>query len=984
MQGLTEKDFEVAIEKSLIENGGFVKGLPENFDRAWALDTKTLLHFVQTTQPKEWQRHCQNYPKNPEQAFIERFNKVVGESSLLDILRKGFKDRGVLFRVCFFKPESGLNPDTVRLYQQNILHCTRQLRYSLNNPNNSIDIVLLLNGIPVVSMELKNQFTGQNVVNAVEQYKFDRASKDKIFDFKQRVLVHFAVDLFDVYMTTKLNGAKTYFLPFNQGSNGAGCVGGKGNPVNENGGFVTAYLWEKVLCRDSLMEILHKFIHLQKKDGKETLIFPRFHQLDVVRKLIADVKQNGSGKHYLIQHSAGSGKSNSIAWLAHRLQGLHNENNQVVFNSVIVVTDRRVLDSQLQDTIYQFDHVAGVVRPIKNGSKELKEALQNGDKIIITTLQKFPVIYEDVKSSGKRYAVIVDEAHSSQTGSAAVKLKVALSDKEEILAEYAAAENKYENEQQDYEDKLVAELATHGKHANLSFFAFTATPKAKTLELFGEKVGEKQFQAFHIYSMKQAIEEGFILDVLKNYTTYQQYYKIAKKIDDDPEIDKIKGAKAVRNFASLHPHSIAQKVAIMIEHFNEITKHKIGGNAKAMLVTASRLHAVKYYFAFNKYIEHNKLNDLKALIAFSGSLNVDGIEQTEEKINKIKEQALKNEFHDNFNVLIVAEKYQTGFDEPLLHTMFVDKKLSGVKAVQTLSRLNRTANGKDDTFVLDFVNTQEEIKNSFEPYYQDTVLEGEMDINLIYTLKEQLDHFQIYNNKEIENYAKKYYQNKNASLNELANILKPTADKYNALNNDKKDEFKKLLTQFNRAYAFIIQICRIFDKDLHKFSIFAKYLSTILPKDNSQKINLNDKLALEYYKVQKQSDGSIKLEGENNTLEPKIGGSGDREEKQDLLTEIIKNFNEKFGTNFSEQDKVLAQLKADISQNKQIISSAQEGDKTKFNALWEKLFANILLKRRQENSEFFDSIVSSDEQFQHISKSLANLIYQEQQNMNLL
>ena len=983
MHGLTEKDFETAIEQSLISHGGFVKGLPENFDRSLALDTETLLHFVQTTQPKEWQRHCQNY-SNPKQAFIERFNKVVGESSLLDILRKGFKDRGVLFRVCFFQPESGLNPDTVRLYEQNVLHCTRQLHYSLNNPNNSIDIVLLLNGIPVVSMELKNQFTGQNVVNAVEQYKFDRASKDKIFDFKQRVLVHFAVDLFDVYMTTKLNGVKTHFLPFNQGSNGAGCVGGKGNPVNENGGFVTAYLWENVLCRDSLMEILHKFIHLQKKDGKETLIFPRFHQLDVVRKLIADVKQNGSGKHYLIQHSAGSGKSNSIAWLAHRLQSLHDKNNQIVFNSVIVVTDRRVLDSQLQDTIYQFDHVAGVVRPIKNGSKELKEALQNSDKIIITTLQKFPVIYEDVKSSGKRYAVIVDEAHSSQTGSAAVKLKVALADKEEILAEYAAAENKFENEQQDYEDKLVAELATHGKHANLSFFAFTATPKAKTLELFGTKIGEKQFQAFHIYSMKQAIEEGFILDVLKNYTTYQQYYKIAKKIDDDPEIDKIKGAKAVRNFASLHPHNIAQKVAIMIEHFNEITKHKIGGNAKAMVVTASRLHAIKYYFAFKEYIENNQLNDLKALIAFSGSLNVEGIEQTEEKINKIKEQALKNEFHHNFNVLIVAEKYQTGFDEPLLHTMFVDKKLSGVKAVQTLSRLNRTANGKDDTFVLDFVNTQEEIKNSFEPYYQHTVLEGEMDINLIYTLKEQLDSFQIYSNKEIENYAKKYYQNKNASLNELANILKPTADKYNNLNNDKKDEFKKLLTQFNRSYAFIIQICRIFDKDLHKFSIFAKYLSTILPKDNSQNVNLSDKLALEYYKVQKQSDGSIKLDGDNNTLEPKISGSGGREEKQDLLTEIIKNFNEKFGTNFSEQDKVLAQLKADISQNKQIISSAQEGDKTKFNALWEKLFADILLKRRQENSEFFDSIVSSDEQFQHISKSLANLIYQEQQNMNLL
>lgn len=526
-------------------------------------------------------------------------------------------------------------------YDANILHCTRQLHYSVHNEN-SIDIVLFANGIPVVSMELKCQFTGQDTTNAINQYKFDRAGKDAIFAFKERVLVHFAVDLTNVYMTTRLEGAHTYFLPFNQGSNGAGKVGGKGNPVNPNG-YDTAYLWERVLCKDSLMEILQKYMHLQQeydKNGnlvKETMIFPRYHQLDVVTKLLEDVKKNGSGKSYLIQHSAGSGKSNSIAWLAHRLTGLHDYEDNKIFQSVIIVTDRRVLDSQLQSTVYQFDHVEGVVKKVDKNSGQLRDAINDGVGIIITTLQKFPVIYKEVDSAKKRFAIIIDEAHSSQTGDAAKKLKRALADTEEILKEYAEMEDEDERNRKDDEDKLLDELAAQGMHKNLSFFAFTATPKGKTLQLFGQKDAEGIYRPFHIYSMRQAIEEHFILDVLQNYMTYKMYYKIAKIIEDNPEFDTTAGSKAIINYETLHPHNISQKTAIMLEHFMNVTRHKIGGRAKAMVVTPSRLHAVRYVQEFKRQIKEKGLNDLEVLVAFSGEVKDNDDVFTEEGMNKDKE-----------------------------------------------------------------------------------------------------------------------------------------------------------------------------------------------------------------------------------------------------------------------------------------------------------------------------------------------------------
>lgn len=983
---LKEKNFEEAIENYLITEGGYQKGNPSTLNRATALDEDTFLKFIQTTQPREWEKHCRNYPNNPEQALLKRFQDEVSATDLLFVLRHGFKDRGIKFYPCYFKPETSMNPEHNQKYSQNILHCTRQMKFSLQDER-SIDIVLLLNGIPVVSMELKNQFTGQDATNAINQYKFDRATKDKMFEFKQRVLVHFAVDLYEVYMTTRLQGASTYFLPFNQGSNGAGNVGGKGNPQIEDD-YLTAYLWKRVLVKDSLMEILHKYMHLQKEDikdkegkitgKKETMIFPRYHQLDVVTKLLADVKERGSGRNYLIQHSAGSGKSNSIAWLAHRLQSLHDKNDEVIFNSVIVVTDRKILDSQLQDTIYQFDHVDGVVRPVKDGSKGLKEALNDGAKIIITTLQKFPYIYQDVEATGKRYAVIVDEAHSSQSGTAAKKLKVALGDTEEVLEQYAQEEAKEENSQEDYEDNLVKELATHGVHQNISFFAFTATPKNKTLQIFGDRQEDGSFRAFHIYSMRQAIEEGFILDVLQNYTTYQQYYKIAKKIEGDPEYDKAKGARAVSRFESLHPHNIAQKTAIIIEHFRDITKKKIDGRAKAMVVTASRLHAVRYLFEFRRYIEAHNYDDLDVLVAFSGSLEDDEQEWTEEKINGIKENQLKKYFHDDFNMLIVAEKYQTGFDEPLLHTMFVDKKLNSVKAVQTLSRLNRITRGKEDTFVLDFANTQEEIQRAFQPYYEATVLESETDPNSIYDIKRMLDDFHVWQYSEVEAFAKKFYQKTTPTLDALSPILKPAVERYEVLEDKQKDEFKSLLHSFNRIYSFIIQVCRMFDKDMQKLYVYTKYLSKLLPKNNSEKVNLDDELLLEYYKLQKTAEGKITLQKEEGVVSPVSGAGGAGKDKEkDTLSEIIDKFNKKFGTAFTEQDKVLAQLKSDMMKNEQMANSAKSGDKTAFRTLYEKEFNDIAINRYEENDNFFRSLFENADKLKFIKELLLADLYNE-------
>ena len=986
-----EKRFEQDIEEYLITEGGYEKGNPSSFNRSLALDTGTFVSFIKNSQPKKWERYVRIYGADSEKQIVERFCREVKMVGLLRVLRKGFTDRGITFQVVFWKPETSLNTTTMAQYEANTLHCTRQLHYSVHNEN-SIDIVLLVNGIPVVSMELKCQFTGQDTTNAIQQYKFDRATKDTIFAFKERVLVHFAVDLSRVYMTTRLEGDKTYFLPFNQGSNGAGCVGGAGNPINPDG-YDTDYLWKNVLCKERLLEILQKYLHLEtvrdQKTGRilsERMIFPRYHQLDVVTKLLADVKENGAGHNYLIQHSAGSGKSNSIAWLAHRLSGLHDINNEKIFQSVIIVTDRRVLDSQLQNTVYQFDHVEGVVVKVDKNARQLQQAIEDGAGIIITTLQKFPVIYKEVNSGNKRFAVIVDEAHSSQTGDAARKLKRALADTEEILREYAELEGREEEKRKDDEDRLLDELAAQGMHENLSFFAFTATPKGKTLNMFGWKDSKGSWHPFHIYSMRQAIEEGFILDVLKNYMTYKMYYKIVKNIPDDPELDTVAGVRAIQKYETLHPHNISQKTTIMLEHFRNVTMHKIGGKAKAMVVTPSRLHAVRYVQEFKRQIEEKGYSDLDVLVAFSGEIEDEGVTYTEEKINKtkdgetIREKALPEAFHsDDYGMLIVAEKYQTGFDEPLLHTMFVDKKLSGVKAVQTLSRLNRTARGKQDTFVLDFVNSAEDIKAAFEPYYEETVLLKETDPNVIYDWKNTLDQYRVYQQMEVDRFAEIFYSGKEqiaGDIGKLRGTIRPALDRYYELEPERQDMFKSTLQRFNRIYSFVTQVCRLFDKEIHKFSVYARFLSMQLPKGHGEHVDVDDKVLLEYYRLEKDFDGAIELESAEGGFVPITGEAGRREQKKDPLTVLIDKINERYGTNFTEMDKVLIQMENDYASQSKWQSYARNNDRKTFMLLFEKDFPNMAAQRYEQNDDFFVRLFSEPELMKQVMETVGSVLYQ--------
>jgi len=990
-----EKRFEDDIEANLCSVGGYIKGDPKTFDRKAALDIDTLITFIQTSQPKQWEKYEKIYGASSRKTFVDRFTKEIRQVGLLRVFRQGLMDMGIKFRCVYWKPETSINEESVKLYANNILHCTRQLHYSEKNEN-SIDIVLFVNGIPIVSMELKCQFTGQNTANAIAQYKFDRSGKDALFEFKNRVLVHFAVDLYDVFMTTRLTGDSTYFLPFNQGSNGAGQVGGKGNPLNTDG-YQSAYLWEQVLIKDRLLEILHKYMHLQvedvdnkktgKKETKESMIFPRYHQLDVVTKLLDHVKNHGAGHNYLVQHSAGSGKSNSIAWLAHRLSGLHDEVDNKIFQSVIVVTDRKVLDSQLQDTIYQFDHVQGVVQKIDKNAQQLKDAINNGAGVIITTLQKFPVIYKEVNGLNKSFAIVVDEAHSSQTGEAAKKLKKALANTEAILEEYARMETEAEDKTPDEQDELMNELAAQGQHDNLSFFAFTATPKDKTLQMFGERLPDNTYRAFHIYSMRQAIEEGFILDVLKNYMTYNMYYKIVKDIKDDPELDSAAGVRAIRNFESLHPHNISQKTSVMIEHFRSVTLHQIGGKAKAMVVTASRLHAVRYILEFRRQIKEKGYTDLDVLVAFSGEIEDDGEKYTEERLNKtkhgetIKEGQLKGYFHtDEFNMLIVAEKYQTGFDEPYLHTMFVDKKLSGVKAVQTLSRLNRTMQGKDNTFVLDFVNSTEDMKKSFEPYYEATILERETDPNVIYALRNTLDGFRIYQTTEIERFGDIFYSadiQNTGDLGKLSAILIPAIDRFSAKTVEDRDLFSATLARFVRIYAFITQVCRMFDKDMHKFSVYAKFLSKVLPKNNAPRVDLDGKILMEYYRLEKDFEGAIPLVGSEDGFGGITGEAGAKKPKKDPLTLIIEKINEKFGTQFTEMDKVLSQMVNDFTGDDKWANYAQSNDENTFKLLFDKGFMEKAAQRYEQNDAFFIRMFKDADFMHYIMDMMRGDVYKK-------
>lgn len=979
--------FEQDIEECLTTSGGWeAKKFNElNYNGATGLDLDQLLSFVKETQHRQWERYRKIYRDQSEEKFLKRFNESVEMQGILYVLRNGFKDRSILFKVMYFKPVSGLNAENVEKYNANHFYCVRQFaydKYKAKSPK-EIDIVLMINGIPLVALELKNQYTGQTVDNAKIQFQNDRDFREQAFKFNRRFLVYFAVDHYDVVMTTKLAGKKTYFLPFNQGSNGPGKVGGKGNPPN-NAGYPTSYLWEEVLTTDNLMEIIQHFMNWEEDKG--ILIFPRYHQLDVVRKLMSDVKKTGSGNNYLIQHSAGSGKSNSIAWLAYHLTSVHDVLDTPIFTSIIIITDRTVLDRQLQKTITSFDHNDGLVEVIdeRKNSQDLKDAINDRKKIIITTLQKFPVIYDQVDHvEGRKFAVIVDEAHTSQTGNSAQKLKSALSDKRASLREYQEIEADLKNGEVDGQDQLVQTLISHGRHKNISFFAFTATPKAKTIDMFGTLQEDgKEKRPFHVYSMRQAIDEGFILDVLKNYMTYTTSYKLAKQIEENPNLPTTEAVRAIGRYQSFHPWVLRQKTEIMVEQFRNVTKRAINGKGKAMVVTSSRLHAVRYMQEFKSYIKEKGYKDLSVLVAFSGKVtDENGIEHTEPSLNidkegnRIKESQLKEAFNsDDFNVLIVAEKYQTGFDEPLLHTMFVDKRLSGVKAVQTLSRLNRTTQGKKDTFILDFVNKDEEILEAFQPFYEATRLDEEININLIYDTQIKLAKFNVYNRADIESVMAiaKQGQVKQDSrlLGRLSSQFKPIITRYEELEDNIKYEFRVTLRNFSKWYDYISQIDRTFDMKLLEENIFVNFLLSFIPKAKREKVTIKDKISLEYYKLEKDFQGEINLVAEDQASgllisQKEINAAVKPLEEKTPLDEIISKVNELFPDEFTDTDKVLLEELYQSFMNEpdqKLLNMAKNNDAQMFEkTLFKDIFQNRIMEKYMSDQSAYEKLFSKED-----------------------
>lgn len=979
-----EKQFETDIVEYLTTNGGWQATNDSGFQssREMGLDIDTLCSFVETTQKVTWLQFVKRCKSDPKKKFYQAFEAAVQLEGFISVLRHGFRHRGQEFKVCYFKPESELNQLAQIHYDQNICQCVRQWHYSSNSTNhNSVDVVLMINGIPVVAIELKDQLTGQTIDNAKTQWMIDRDKREPVFQFNHRVLVYFAVDLYEAAMTTKLDGTNTLFLPFNQGSNGAGEVGGAGNPPAEND-YVTSYLWKKIWNKDSLLDILQKFISYDKEEKR--IIFPRYHQWDVVTKLINDTRENGPGNNYLIQHSAGSGKSNSIAWTTYRLASLHDRNNKAVFNSVIIVTDRKVLDAQLQATINGFDHALGSVVLIddKKSSKDLLKAINDGRRIIVTTLQKFPVIYELVDDpTGKSFAIIVDEAHSSQTGQSAMKLKVALADTTDALKEYAELEQKTEDEFDLKNDALVRELVSAGKHKNLSFYAFTATPKDQTLEIFGVEHDDGKFYPYHIYSMQQAIEEGFILDVLQNYTTYKTCYKIAKAIEDNPDVPKSQAMKLIKRYAELHPYNIQQKAAIIVETFRDVTSKAINGKGKMMVVTASRLAAVRYFQAINKYIKDNKYDALQVMIAFSGEVSEeDGVKYSESNMNGFPDTQTKAQFHDHGDVLVVAEKYQTGFDERYLHTMIIDKKLHGVKAVQTISRLNRTCEGKIDTYVLDFVNTDEEIRDSFQKFYTETILEQEINVDLIYKTQKELRDFGVYTDEDIEtvtqiNFNPENKKNSGVIQARVTNALLPVAQRYNDLDEQKRYEFRRQLRSLVKWYNYITQIVRMFDEQLHKEYVFCSYLLHLIPPDKVQKWDLDDKVKLEYYKLQETFSGTIALDkNKGGAYEPATQKSAvPRKEQKSPIDEVIERFNENFAGDITEGDRILVGILMDkMKTNKKLqVSATHDGEQIFEESTFPKIFGEVAQQSYKESEDTFRTLFTDPKKYRAVMQAMA-------------
>jgi len=962
-----ESGFEEFIEQQLVSLHKYRSRPSSSYNKDLCIDTELVLEFIQTTQKDSWNKLVEQYGGDVANRFLARLDEELLSRGLLSVLREGVKDRGVNIRLAYWKPENDKNPETLADYAGNILSVMRQVKYSTKNEN-SIDMVIFVNGLPLFTTELKNQFTGQNVINAISQYKTDRDQKEKLLSFK-RCLTHFAVDTEQAYMATRLTGLTTYFLPFNKGNKGS-----SGNPDAPTGKYKTYYLWEEIWSKDSVFDLLGNFIQevteeKEDKNGKkrkeEKLIFPRYHQLETVKNIVIDAQKNGSGKNYLIQHSAGSGKSNTIAWTTHRLAELHNDEGKNIFDGVIVVTDRRVLDRQLSNTVDSFSQITGLVKHIENGGKELKESLESGVKIITTTLQKFPVIVDAVdKVEGKKFAVIIDEAHSSQSGESAADLRQVLTLDE--------AEKETEDEEKAFktvEDQIIERMkARKVASPNLSFFAFTATPKQKTLELFGtEDPLTGKFGPFSLYSMKQAIEEKFILDVLKNYTTYETYFGLLKKVEDDPEFDKKKAQRLMVGYVERHEHAIDKKTAIMVEHFEEKIASLIAGKAKAMVVTKSRLHAVRYKLAFDKYLKEKGYGH-KSLVAFSGTVkDIDTkLEYTEGQMNKVPESQTAEEFkNDEYKFLIVAEKFQTGFDQPLLSVMYVDKKLGGVGAVQTLSRLNRTTYGKDDTFVLDFVNETDDIKESFQPYYTTTVLSEATDPNILHDLERDVRGFKFFTDFEVNGFVDELYAK--ATPDKLNHIIDGVVSRINDenLTEEEMESFKTTVFDYLKKYAFISQIVTFEDPQLEKLFIFLKYLIRKLPKrENPLPYEVLEAIDMETYRIEKKVETNLSLENAEGVIDP-MGGGGEKgitEDEKDALSRIIKEVNERYGTSFNNSDKViLNDLSKRLLESEVLLGSVKNNSKDAAKLKFDQLFQDELVGVLDNHFSLYQKLDQSPE-----------------------
>ncbi|MFK2823662.1 type I restriction endonuclease subunit R [Arcobacter sp. YIC-80] len=984
MSQILEKDIEKLIEDSLIDNG-YRQTKSEEFDKKYCLNKTDMIKFLEKTQSELLEEFKSSRPQNWQDKLLDLISSDIKRKGLIKVLREGVEDfcLSTNLKLVYFKPNNKKNKETVEKYEKNRFSITRQL-YFEKTAKTSIDLVLFLNGLPIVIMELKNKYTGQNTKEAEKQFRLDRSYKNTLTQFNQRALIYFALDNDEVSMATELKGKDTFFLPFNKGfENGAG------NPIVE-GKLKTHYLWEEILLKDSLLDIFRNFYFIQEdtKTDKKIAIFPRFHQLDVVKSLEKTVKEEKSGHKYLIQHSAGSGKTNSISWLAHRLSKLHDEEENPIFDSVLVLTDRKVLDKQLQDAIYQLDKTRGIVVKIDKNktSKDLARALKKGSKIIITTIQKFSHAYKELdKLDKKKYAIIIDEAHSSTSGENMNYLKLSLAGK--TLKEAKELEKQYDETSEDRLNKIIDAITNTG---HLSFFAFTATPKDKTMQIFGKKGEDGKPHEFHLYSMRQAIEEGFILDPLRNYMVSDTYFKIGKKIKDNPEFEKTAANKAIGAFVNLHEYNIDQKVETIVEDFMANRQTWLKGKAKAMIVTSSRLHALKYKLSMDKYLASNYPN-IKSLIAFSGELEIDEEKYTEESVNHIKESELPEVFDgvNEVKFLIVADKYQTGFDQPKLCAMYVDKMLNGVTAVQTLSRLNRVTKGKDNTFVLDFVNEVDTIRDSFARYYTASNIQKVTDPNIVFEFYHKIDEFHICYQEQISEYCKLYFKEDRDSLAiaNMDNLINIAIERFLKIEDEnKQEEFKTYVIKYFRSYNFLMQIYPFRKISLYEMYIYLGSLIKKFPKDNTfTKLELDELLSLDFYKLKRMN--GTKTKGEDISLEKgdekdlkgfSDGGTRKKEKVEEDLDSLIQRINDLFGYDLSEEDRLAfydQPLQA-LMANEELKDIATVNNYDEFETQVRKdFFLKTIVSKKSVNEEMFHKIFTDSSFKSYLIETMSKELY---------